>query len=85
MATKRDRTSARNRAFRTLLQGLSFDIVAALTLGAYTVFSAANGWGDLEWALIGFTLFKSATVSGLSYLMRTVFATALPPVEERPR
>lgn len=72
---------ARQRAFRTLLQGLAFDVGAATVLVIYTAFSKANGWGDFEWALLSFTLAKSAAVSGLSYLMRTVFASQF-PVEE---
>ena len=73
------RTDARNRAFRSLLQGLAFDVAAALCLVLYTAFSNASGWGDIQWAILGFTLVKTFTVSGLSYLMRTVFATAIPP------
>lgn len=70
---------ARNRAFRTLLQGLAFDVAAALCIVLYTAFSNASGWGDVQWALLGFTLAKTFVVSGLSYLMRTVFASVVPP------
>lgn len=70
---------ARNRAFRTLIQGLAFDVAAALCIVLYTAFSAAQGWGDLEWALLGFTVAKTFVVSGLSYLMRTVFRSVAPP------
>jgi hypothetical protein len=70
---------ARNRAFRTLLQGLAFDVGAALAIVLYTAFVAAEGWGDIQWALLGFTLAKTFTVSALSYLMRTVFRTVAPP------
>jgi hypothetical protein len=69
---------ARNRAWRTLLQGLSFDVGAATVLVLFTAFSKANGWGDFEWALLSFTLAKSAAVSGLSYLMRVVFSSRFP-------
>lgn len=75
------RADARNRAFRTLLQGLVFDVSAAAILVFYTAFSRAETWSDLEWTLIGFTVTKSVMVSGLSYLMRTVFATKLMPKE----
>ena len=74
-------SDARNRAFRTLLQGLAFDVAAALVIVLYTAFSNASGWGDIQWALLGFTLAKTFVVSGLSYLMRTVFASAVPPQE----
>lgn len=72
---------ARNRAYRTLLQGLAFDVGAAVCIVLYTAFSAAEGWGDIQWALLGFTLAKTFAVSGLSYLMRTVFRTVAPPPE----
>lgn len=73
------KTDARNRAFRTLLQGLAFDVAAALCIVLYTAFSSAGGWGDLEWALLGFTLVKTFVVTGLSYLMRTVFTSVASP------
>lgn len=73
--------SAKNRAWRTLVQGLSFDVGAAAVLVLYTAISKANGWGDLQWAIIGFTLFKSVAVSMFSYLMRRVFTEQFPPVE----
>lgn len=77
--TEAVKTDARNRAFRTLLQGLAFDVGAAVVIILYTTFSAANGWGDFEWTLLGFTLGKTIAVTALSYLMRTVFASAVPP------
>jgi hypothetical protein len=73
--------SAKSRAWRSLVQGLSFDVGAASVLVLYTAISKANGWGDLEWALIGFTLFKSVSVSAFAYLMRRVFTEQFPPVE----
>lgn len=69
---------ATSRAWRTLLQGLTFDVLAAVALVIFTAVSKANAWGDLEWSLVTFTLVKSATVAGLSYLMRTVFASQFP-------
>lgn len=76
-----DKFDARNRAFRTLVQGLAFDVAAALCLVLFTTFSDASGWGDIQWAILGFTLAKTFMVSGLSYLMRTVFASQMPPLE----
>lgn len=73
------KADARNRAVRTLLQGLAFDVAAAVVIVLYTAFSNAESWGDIQWALLGFTLAKTFTVSGLSYLMRTVFAAQIPP------
>lgn len=70
---------ARNRAFRTLLQGLAFDVGAAVCLVLFTAFSSADSWGDVQWAIIAFTLTKTFIVTGLSYLMRTVFTSVAPP------
>lgn len=64
---------ARNRALRSLMQGLAFDTTAAIVLVLFTTFSAAESFGDLEWTIIAFSVGKSAVVSALSYLMRTVF------------
>lgn len=75
MATQAVKADARNRAWRTLLQGLMFDMGAASVLVGYTAISKANGWGDLEWTLLSFTFFKSVAVSAFSYLMRTVFTS----------
>lgn len=69
---------AKDRAVRTLLQGLVFDVVAAVVLVVFTSVSKANAWGDLEWSLIGFAVSKSAVVAALSFLMRTVFADRFP-------
>lgn len=71
---------AQDRAWRTLLQGLAFDVAAAVVLVLFTAVSKAETWSDLEWTIIGFTVFKSIMVSGLSYLMRRVFADQIPPV-----
>lgn len=64
---------ARNRALRTFLQNIGFDIAAALVVVLYTVIAPAESWGDIQWAVLGFTLVKTASVTGLSYLMRKVF------------
>ena len=73
--------SAQNRAWRTLLQGLAFDVAAAVALVLFTAIIPAESWGDFEWTLIGFTVFKSVAVSILSYLMRTVLRDKLPPID----
>lgn len=69
---------ARNRAWRTLVQGLAFDVAAAVVLVVFTAVSKANDWSQLEWSLIGFAVSKSAIVAALSYLMRTVFSRQFP-------
>lgn len=81
MSERTIKTDARNRALRTLLQGLVFDVAAAATLVLFTAFSSAQAWTDLQWTIIGFTLLKSVVVSGMSYLMRRVFTDQFPPAD----
>lgn len=64
---------ARNRALRTLLQGLAFDVAAAVALVLFSAFSSAVSWDELDWSLIVFAVVKSGAIAALSYLMRTVF------------
>lgn len=63
-------TDARNRAVRTFLQGLGFDVLAALVLLLLPVFSSASGWDDFDWHLLLFLFVKTVVVTALSYLMR---------------
>lgn len=77
-------TDARNRAVRSLLQGLAFDVAAAIVLVLFTAFSAAESWSQLEWTIIAFSVAKSAAISALSYLMRTVFDSKVSDVVAPP-
>ena len=77
---------ARNRAYRTFLQGLGADVLAALVLLLLPVFTTANGWGDFEWQVLGFLVVKTVVVTGLSYVMRqyldgSALPTPLPPAD----
>lgn len=78
------RNDARNRALRTCLQALAYDLVAALILLLLPIVTAANGWGDFEWQVLGFLVAKTAVVTVFSYVMRTwldrsAVPTPLPP------
>jgi hypothetical protein len=80
-------TDSRNRAYRTLLQGLATDVAAALILLLLPVVTNANGWGDFEWRVLGFLVCKTVSVTILSYVMRqyldrSAFPTPAPPVED---
>ena len=75
---------ARNRALRSFLQGLAVDLGVAVITVLVTVFGDANGWGDLQWGIIGFTLAKTCVQSIASYVMRRFvdgsgLPTPLPP------
>lgn len=84
LAEYRLRNDARNRALRTFLQGLAADLVAALILLLLPIVTAATGWGDFEWQVLGFLVAKTGVVTLFSYVMRTwldrsALPTPLPP------
>lgn len=87
---RRRQTDARNRALRTALQQLAFDVAAAVVLLLLPVVTAADGWGDFEWALLGFSLVKTIVATVLAYAMRVWldpsrrFRTPLPPEDTEP-
>lgn len=75
---------ARNRALRTFVVGLAVDIGVAIVLVLVTAFGKANGWSDLQWTLLGFTLSKTIVTTGGSYVLRrfldgSAVPTPLPP------
>lgn len=85
-ASPATRADARNRAVRTLLQGLGFSVASALVVSLLAAVTTAASWGELGATLIGFSFFQSVAVAGLSWLMRTYFdqskmPTPLPPAD----
>lgn len=79
---------ARNRALRTFLQALSVDVGVAVALLLLPVFTSADSWGDFQWQVLGFLLFKTIGVSVLSFVMRRYLdktgATPVPPSDTLP-
>lgn len=65
------KADAKNRAWRTLLQGLGFSVAAALVVTLFSAVTTATSWGELGATVIGFSFFQSVAVAGLSWLMRT--------------
>ncbi|UIU47050.1 hypothetical protein [Microcystis phage MinS1] len=81
---RRRQADARNRALRTAMQNLALDVLAALVLVVLPIVTAADGWDDVEWSVLGFLLAKTAAVTALSYAMRvwldrSGLPTPLPP------
>lgn len=79
-------TDARNRALRTVVQGLVFTVAAAIVVGVLSAVTTATTWAELGGALVAFSFFQSVAVAGLSWLMRAVFdasrvPTPLPPAD----
>jgi amino acid transporter len=86
MTTNKDllTADAQNRSWRTLLTGLAIDVTVAVALVLATTLATANEWGDLEWLIIAFSLFKSVLQAVCAYVLRrfldpSSFPTPLPP------
>lgn len=80
---------AKNRAWRSLLIGLSIDVGIALVLGLVAAFDSANGWGDLQWGLVTFAVGKSLVQALGSFVLRRVIdpssiPSPLPPADPGP-
>lgn len=80
------KADAKNRAWRTLLQGLAFSVGAALIVTLLAAVTTATSWSEFGAAVIGFSFFQSIAVAGLSWLMRTYadrssIPTPLPPAD----
>jgi len=78
---------AKNRALRTFIQGLAIDLAVAVGTVLVTVFATAGGWGDIQWAVVGFSLAKTVVQTVVSYVMRrkidgSVIPTPLPPTPQ---
>lgn len=77
---------ARNRGIRSFLTGLAIDIAVGVTLVLVAAVSTATGWGDLQWAILGFSLAKSVVQAGGAFVLRRFLdpsrlPTPLPPDE----
>lgn len=75
---------ARNRALRTLWQGVGIDVVTAVLLAVVTAMESSDGWGTLEWSLLAYSVVKTAVQTVLAWLMRAKIdgspvPTPLPP------
>jgi hypothetical protein len=82
-------TDASNRALRSLLQGLAIDVAVGVALALTAYFATRNNWGDMEWALLGFSVAKSAVQAVCAYIMRrwldpSRIPTPLPPAPVAP-
>ena len=65
------KSDAKNRAFRTFLQGLAIDIMVALVVLITPILAGANSWGDVpEWKIILFSVIKTVLTTAASYIMR---------------
>lgn len=77
---------ARNRALRVFLWGLAYTVGTAVVLVIAPVFTSANGFEDIDWDRVVWSLVQAVVVSVIAYLGRTVldpskFPTPLPPAD----
>lgn len=75
---------ARNRALRVFLWGLAYTVGTAVVLVLGPVFSSAQGFDDIDWTRVLWTLVQAVVVAVIAYLGRTIldpskFPTPLPP------
>lgn len=75
---------ATNRGVRAIWQGLSIDVLVAVALLIVNILTDANGWSDLDWKIIAFTLMKTVLMAIAAFVMRrfvdnSKVPTPLPP------
>jgi hypothetical protein len=79
------KADAKNRAWRTTLQGLAIDVAVAVALVLVTLLAPVGGWGEIQWAVLGFTLFKTVLMAVAAFIMRRFVdkpgSIALPPTD----
>lgn len=69
---------ARNRAFRTFVQGLGVDVVGAVTLAVGPALAGADfAWSRAYWLTVAGLAGKTAILSAVSYVARRVKAPAV--------
>jgi hypothetical protein len=67
---------AANRAWRTLVQGLVFDLTAAVAVAAAAAIAPGIEWTRAYWLAFGLALAKSAIVAIVSYVARKLVPPA---------
>lgn len=80
------KVDARNRAWRTLLQGLATDVLVALAAALLAWLPDADITSREAWTAIGVTLAKTALTTAASWVMRAKLdassvPTPLPPAD----
>lgn len=75
---------AKNRSVRTFFQGLGIDVAVGVALVLSVAFVGKNSWGDVEWIVLSFSVFKSVVQAVAAYIMRkwldkSGFPTPTPP------
>lgn len=72
------RDDARNRAFRTFMEGMAVDVTAAVALAVLPALSGADfAWSRAYWLTVAGLAGKTAVTSAVSYVARRVKAPAV--------
>jgi hypothetical protein len=86
MTTPRLATDARNRAFRSFLQGFGIDIAVAVCAALMVWLPDADVSKKEAWLVLGTSLVKTVLQAGAAYVMRakldgSSIPTPLPPAD----
>lgn len=72
------RADARNRAWRTFMQGLLVDVTAAVTLAVGPALTGSDfAWSRTYWATLAALAAKTALTSAVAYLARRIIPPAI--------
>jgi hypothetical protein len=70
LPTPSTEADAQQRAFRTLVQGLGFDVLTGTTVALTAAVFGGIEWTQAYWVALGLAVAKSAVVAAVSYLAR---------------
>lgn len=66
-----DRTEvAKKRGVQTLVQSLAIDVAVGVALALATLIGPWESWGDVQWAILGFAVAKSAVQAVTAWVIR---------------
>lgn len=70
MATTQQQVIAKKRGWQTLVQSLGVDLAVGVALALGTLIGPWEGWGDVQWAILGFAISKSAVQAVVAWVVR---------------
>lgn len=61
---------AQKRGVQTLVQSLAVDVAVGVALALATIIGPWEGWGDVQWTILGFAVAKSAVQAVTAWIIR---------------